>query len=242
MTSRFIFSLFAFFSFVFAVNAEPPRPPETNYEKREQHDRDGIGVFYMGREIAQFMSHRAADWLDRTTREEEEKTSQMIGLLKFRDGETVADIGAGTGYVSEKIARKIGTNGLVYATDIQPEMIEKLDAKMKTLGIANVKGLLGEIEDAKLPAGKVDTVILVDVYHEFDHPYEMTRSMIAGLKSGGRIVFVEFRGEDPKVPIKRLHKTSLAQIKKEMAVQPELEFVESLESLPWQHIIIFRKR
>ena len=225
-----------------AAAVEPSRPPETAYETRTQHDRDGTGIFYMGREIAQFMSHRGADWLDRTSREEEEKTSQLIALLKFRDGETVADIGAGTGYISEKIARVIGTNGLVYATDIQPEMIEKLDAKMSRLGIANVKGLLGAIDDAKLPAGKIDTIILVDVYHELDHPYEMTRSMIAGLKPGGRIVLVEYRAEDPNVPIKRLHKMSADQVKKEMAVHPELGPAETIESLPWQHVIIFRKK
>jgi ubiquinone/menaquinone biosynthesis C-methylase UbiE len=220
--------------------ADLPTRPE--YEKRAQHDPDGIGVFYMGREIAQFMSHLAADWLDRTTREEEEKTSRMIALLNFREGETVADIGAGTGYISEKIARIIGTKGMVYATDIQPEMIAKLDAKMKALAIPNVKGLLGAIDDAKLPPAAIDTVILVDVYHEFDHPWEMTRSMIAGLKPGGRLVFVEYRGEDPKVPIKPLHKMTVAQVMKEMAVHPELQHTQTLETLPWQHIIIFQKR
>lgn len=235
--------LFASLMFVAPVlAADIPRPPEAAYETREHHSRDGVGQFYMGREMAQFMSHRSADWLDRTTREEEEKTTQMIDLLKFREGEIVADIGAGTGYVSEKIAHKIGTNGLVYATDIQQEMIDKLDAKMKKLGIPNVKGLLGAIDDAKLPPAGIDTVIMVDVYHEFDHPWEMTRSIIAGLKPGGRIVFVEFRGEDPKVPIKPLHKMTLEQVKKEMAIHPEFEFVEHIESLPWQHLVIFRKK
>lgn len=222
--------------------AEPPRPAGAAYEKREDHDPNGTGIFYMGREIARVMGHEGADWLDRKQREREEKTSQMIEALRFREGEIVADIGAGTGYVSERIARKVGSNGVVYATDIQPEMIELLGKRMRGLGLPNVKGLLGAIDDARLPAGEVDTVILVDVYHEFDHPWEMTRSMIAGLKPGGRLVFVEFRAEDPRVPIKAVHKMTEAQVRKEMAIHPELRHAETIATLPWQHLIIFRKQ
>lgn len=222
--------------------ADIVRPPEAQYEKRAKQDRNGIGVFYMGRHIAQVMGHEGATWLERPEREREEKTELLVDLLKFRPGEVVADIGAGTGYVSLKIAKRVGTNGLVYATDIQQEMIDLFDKKMKAAGIANVKGLLGAIDDAKLPPAGVDSIIMVDVYHEFDHPWEMTRSMIAGLKPGGRIIFVEFRAEDPKVPIKQVHKMSEAQVKKEMAIHPELEHAETISALPWQHVIVFRKK
>lgn len=240
------FSRFALlFSLLLAAAPAPAqvaRPPEAAYEKRADHDRDGTGIFYFGREIAQVMGHQGASWLDRPEREEEEKTALMVDRLKFQPGDIVADIGAGTGYVSEKIAARVGPTGLVYATDIQQEMIDQLDAKMKARGVTNVKGLLGAIDDAKLPPAGVDAVIMVDVYHEFDHPWEMTRSIIAGLKPGGRLIFVEYRAEDPKVPIKKVHKMAEAQVRKEMAAHPELEHLETIPALPRQHLIVFRRR
>ena len=129
---------------------------------------------------------------------------------------------------------------MVYAEEIQPEMLDILTNKMAELGIRNVKPVLGTITDPKLPPASVDMILMVDVYHEFDHPREMTEAMVRALKPGGRLVFVEFRGEDPKVPIKPLHKMTVAQVRKEMAPFP-LKFVETLEALPIQHIIIFRK-
>ena len=218
--------------------AKPPQPP---YETRAEHDRNGIGVFYLGREIAHVMGHQAADWLERPERDEEERTDLLIDELKFRDGEVVADIGCGSGFISRKIAKKIGS-GTVYGVDIQPEMLALLAKRMAMFRITNVKGVLGTTTDPQLPPASCDTMIMVDVYHEFDKPYEMMRNMIAGLKPGGRIVFVEFRKEDPEVPIKEVHKMSLDQVRQEMAVQPELEFVESIETLPRQHIIIFKKK
>lgn len=220
--------------------AEPAPKPDPLYEKREQHDRDGIGTFFMGREIAHVMGHQAADWLERPEREEEEKTEQMVEALKFRQGEIVADIGCGSGYVARKISKHIGDKGIIYGVDIQQEMLDLLMKRMAMFRITNVKPILGDITDPKLPAESCDTMIMVDVYHEFDHPYEMISAMVKALKPGGRIVFVEFRGEDPKVPIKLLHKMTIEQVRKEMSLQP-LEFVESIETLPWQHIIIFRK-
>lgn len=226
----------------FCAWADPARPAATEYQRRTEHDRDGTGVFYLEREIAHVMSHQGAAWLDRDEREREENTSRLIECLAFRAGEVVADIGAGTGYITEKIARQVGTNGLVYATDIQPEMLERLERRMRGLGLEQVRGLQGAVDDAKLPAGRIDTIVLVDVYHELEQPWEMTRSMIAGLKPGGRLVLVEYRAEDPKVPIKRLHKMTDAQIRKEMAVHPELQHVETIGSLPWQHVVVFKKR
>ena len=216
-------------------------PPTPLYETREEHDRNGIGKFFMGREIAHVMGHQAADWLERPEREEEEKTDVMIESLKFREGEIVADIGCGSGYIARRIAKKVGATGIVYGVDIQQEMLDLLAKRMATFGIENVRPIMGEIKDPKLPAESCDTMILVDVYHEFDFPFEMMQGMIRGLKKGGRIVFVEFRGEDPGVPIKTVHKMTEGQVKKEMALQP-LEWVETIEKLPWQHIIVFRKK
>ena len=218
----------------------PPKAEAPRYETRAEHDPNGIGKFFMGREIAHVMGHQAADWLERPEREQEEKTETMVDALKLREGEVVADIGVGSGYVARKIAKRVGATGVVYGVDIQQEMLDVLAKRMAMFRITNVKPVLGEITDPKLPPESCDTMIMVDVYHEFDHPYEMIANMLRGLKPGGRIVFVEFRAEDPNVPIKTVHKMSEAQVRKEMAVHP-LEFVENIGILPWQHILIFKK-
>ena len=224
-----------------ALADDLPKPPDPLYETREQHDRNGIGKFFMGREIAHVMGHQAADWLERPEREEEEKTDVMIDALKFREGEVVADIGCGSGYIARRIAKKIGTTGIVYGVDIQQEMLDLLAKRMAMFRIENVKPIMGEVTDPKLPPESCDTMVMVDVYHEFDQPYEMIGNMVKALKKGGRIVFVEFRKEDPKVPIKEVHKMSEAQVKKEMSLHP-LEWVETIGVLPIQHIIVFRKK
>jgi ubiquinone/menaquinone biosynthesis C-methylase UbiE len=224
------------------LRAEPVAPPVPLYETRPLHDPNGIGKFFLGREIAHVMGHQAADWLERPEREEEEKTDVMVEALKFKEGEVVADIGCGSGYVSRKIARKIGEKGIVYGVDIQQEMLDLLAKRMAMFRIGNVRPVIGTTTDPKVPAESCDTMIMVDVYHEFDQPYEMIRSMIAGLKPGGRIVFVEFRKEDPAVPIKEVHKMSEAQVRKEMAVHPELTFEQNIGTLPRQHLIVFRKK
>lgn len=220
---------------------ELPKPPDPLYETREEHDRNGIGKFFMGREIAHVMGHQAADWLERPEREEEEKTDAMIDALKFREGEVVADIGCGSGYISRRISKKIGAKGVVYGVDIQQEMLDLLAKRMAMFRIGNVKPVMGEVTDPKLPAESCDTMIMVDVYHEFDQPYEMIGNMVKALKRGGRIVFVEFRKEDANVPIKEVHKMSEAQVKKEMSLH-SLEWVETIGVLPMQHIIVFRKK
>lgn len=219
------------------VAADLPR-----YEMRQEHHPDGIGKFYMGREIAHVMGHQAADWLERPEREEEERTDLLIDALKLRPGEAVADLGAGTGYMSERMARRVGEKGVVYAVDIQQEMLDRLGKKMRRRGIENIRPILGTATDPKLPAASVDTILMVDVYHELDHPFEMTQAMARALRPGGRIVLVEFRGEDPNVPIKELHKMTEAQLKKEMAAFPQLAWAETLKILPQQHIITFRKK
>ncbi len=203
--------------------------------------RDGTGKWYMGREISHVMGHQGADWLERPEREAEEKTEQLIELLKFQKGEVVADIGAGTGYLTRKIAKPIGTNGTVYAVEIQQEMLDILTNKLSNLGVHNVKPALGTITDPKLPEAAIDTIIMVDVYHEFDHPHEMMQAMTKSLRKGGRMVFVEYRAEDPNVPIKPLHKMTEAQVRKE-AEGHSLVWHETISTLPRQHIIIFKKR
>ena len=236
-----------FFTFALLVLASLPCRAQTNapngpthYELRQQHDPDGIGKFFMGREIAYVMGHQAANWLERPERDQEERPDLLLPALKIKAGDAVADIGAGTGFYTRRLAKLVGEKGTVYAVEIQQEMLDLLTNKMAELKIHNVKPVLGTVTDPKLPQASVDLILMVDVYHEFDFPYEMTAAMCRALKPGGRMVFVEFRGEDPKVPIKPVHKMTVAQVRKEMALQP-LQWQETIESLPWQHIIVFTK-
>jgi ubiquinone/menaquinone biosynthesis C-methylase UbiE len=238
MHSR-LFALF-FLHLASAAFAAETSTTTNHYEFRREHSRDGIGKFYMGREIAHVMGHQAADWLERPERDEEEHTEKLVANLKIKPGDVLADIGAGTGYFTRRLAAKTGPTGRVLAVDIQPEMLDLLTNQMARAGLRNVKPILGTITDPKLPAASVDLALMVDVYHEFDHPFEMMQAITHALKPGGRVVFVEFRGEDPNVPIKPLHKMTEAQVKKEMSVLA-LEWVETQNVLPRQHILVFRK-
>ncbi|HLH57039.1 MAG TPA: class I SAM-dependent methyltransferase [Verrucomicrobiae bacterium] len=214
---------------------------DTNrYEFRAAHDPDGIGKIYMGREIAQVMGHQGADWLERPERELEEQPDKMVGLLGIKPGQVLADIGAGTGYMSRRLALNTGRGGKVLAVDIQPEMLDLLRQNMASAGISNVVPVLGTESDPKLPENAVDLVLMVDVYHEFDFPYEMMSNICRALKPKGRVVFVEFRAEDPNVPIKPLHKMSEKQVRKEMSTFP-LRWIFSNETLPRQHVLFFEK-
>lgn len=215
--------------------------PDPLYEVRADHSPDGIGKFFLGREIAHFMSHFGAPWLERPEREEEEQPTRLIEALQLRPGDKVADVGAGSGYLSWRMAKKVQPGGMVLATDIQPEMLEILRTNVTMRGVTNVAPVLGTTRDPRLPAGQLDLVIMVDVYHEFDHPFEMMQGIAAALKPGGRVVFVEYRGEEKWIPIKPLHKMTEAQLRKEMDFHP-LDWVETLRILPRQHVVIFRKR
>jgi FkbM family methyltransferase len=221
--------------------AAPPAPTTTTAPIYETHKASpgGIGKSYMGREIAQVMGHPAADWLERPERAEEEHTEVLVANMDLKETEVAADIGAGTGYFSFRMARKL-PKGKVLAVDIQPEMLDLLRAKAKELNVTNVQPVLGEITDPKLPASAVDVVLMVDAYHEFDHPREMMESIVRSLKPGGRVVLVEYRAEDPTVPIKRLHKMSEAQARMEMAAVG-LVHKETKPILPRQHLMIFEK-
>jgi len=195
----------------------------------------------MGREIAKVMSFYGASWLERPERTEEERPEHVLAALDLKPGMVVADVGAGSGYYSSRMAERVGPKGTVYAVDVQPEMLDILRLQMKQQKISNVRPILGGETDPKLPAGALDLAIMVDVYHELEYPYEMLAAIVRSLKPGGRVAFVEFRGDDATVPIKALHTMTEAQLKKEAAVQP-LEWVRTARDLPWQHVIVFRKR
>ncbi|QDT15627.1 class I SAM-dependent methyltransferase [Alienimonas californiensis] len=232
--------------------AKPQAAVETPlYEDRPGADPNGIDRYYMGRQIAQVMGHQGANWLERRTRQQEEDLATLIKLLKLEPGMVVADIGAGSGVIAQRMAPKVAgppkgrgdaPGGVVKAVDIQPEMIARLRGRMKQRGIDNVEPVLSDPTDPKLEEGSVDLAVMVDVYHEFDDPHAMTAALVKALKPGGRLVWVEYRQEDPRVPIKEIHKMSEAQVKKE-AGRPEfgLEFVDTADELPRQHVITFRK-
>lgn len=220
--------------------AESSPPDGARYEQRRA-SRDGIGKFYVGREIAHVMGHQGAGWLERPEREAEERTDVLLEALALRPGEKVADVGAGSGYFSWRMAQKVGPEGRVYAVEIQQEFLDLLMANMRRRQVADrIVPVLGTTRDPGLPEGAVDTILLVDVYHEFDYPYEMTRAMVRALKPGGRLVLVEYRGEDPAVPIKPLHKMTLAQVRKELSAHPVV-FDRVIDVLPRQHVIVFRR-
>ena len=201
---------------------------------------DGIGKRYMGREIAQVMGWHGAAWLEREEREREERTDLLLTELALKPGMVVADIGAGTGYIARRMATLVGPMGVVYAVDVQPEMIRMLQALAAKAALAQVKPVLGGVDDVRLPASSVDLAIMVDVYHELEFPREVLASIVRALKPGGRVVFVEYRAEDPRVPIKALHKMSEAQVRREAGVLA-LSWERTAGGLPWQHVIVFRK-
>jgi ubiquinone/menaquinone biosynthesis C-methylase UbiE len=229
-----------------AAAQEPDTPPAPKSKakakspaKARRPRRDAPGT-YMGRPIAEPMSYLGADWLFRPEREQEEQPDAMLDALKIRPGSTVADIGAGAGYTSLRLSKRVGPKGTVLATDLQPEMLQMLRANARQAGVTNIKPIRCTQADPKLPEGQVDLALMVDVYHEASDPEALLRGVRKALKPGGRLVLVEFRAEDPDVPIKPEHKMTLAQVRKE--VEPRgFTFKESLEFLPWQHIILFEK-
>ena len=210
------------------------------YQTNSIHDPDGLGKFYLGREIAQVMGHAGANWLERPERQEEERPDLLLKALNLKPGDKVADIGAGTGYHTRRMAEQVGPEGTVFAVDIEPEMLESLKARISAAGLHNVKPVLGTLKNPRLPPNSLDLVLIVDVYHELEFPFEMMQEICGALKPGGRVALVEFRGEDPNVPIKPVHKMTEAQVRKELETHP-LRWVETIRTLPWQHLIIFER-
>ncbi len=195
---------------------------------------------YMGREIAQTMHYQGAEWLIRDEREREERCSMMLANLGLKKGMTVCDMGCGNGFHTLKIAELIGEQGQVIGVDIQPKMLEFLRDRMEEQGIENVIPILGSLHNPRLPANSIDLILLVDVYHEFSHPVQMLAAMRKGLKPDGVIVLVEFRAEDPDVPIKPLHKMSKQQVNQELTANG-FKLVRQFDELPWQHMMCFGK-
>lgn len=222
-----------------SVSSALPTQTDATYTYRDVHSPDGIGKFYLGREIAQVMGHLGAGWLERPGREREEQPQKAIAALDLKPTDTVADIGAGTGYFSFRMSPLV-PQGKVLAVDIQPEMLEMIEALKREKGITNVEPVLGTVSDPKLGRSRVDLALMVDAYHEFEYPKEMMQSLVQALKPGGRVVLLEYRGENPLIAIKPLHKMTQQQVRKEMAAVG-LVWQETKNDLPQQHILVFRK-
>jgi ubiquinone/menaquinone biosynthesis C-methylase UbiE len=217
-----------------------PKPKANGARTKKSAARRDPPGFYMGRQIAEVMSWEGVDWLYRETRIEEEQPEAMLDALKIPKGATVADVGAGAGYHSVRMAKRVGPKGRVLASDLQPEMLRMLQRNAREARVTNIKPIRATQLDPKLPEAEVDLILMVDVYHECSDPDITLQGLWKALKPKGRLVLVEFRGEDETVPIKPEHKMTLNQVRKE--VEPQgFSFKESLEFLPWQHVIIFEK-
>lgn len=209
------------------------------YTKRNG-DPDGSGKWYMGREIAPVMSHYGIGWLERSEREEEERVSLLLVNMDLKPGETVADIGAGSGYHVVRMAPLLAPSGRVKAIDIQQEMLDFMAEKTRKMKLSNVDLVLGTEKSLGLQPSSIDKMLLVDVYHEFAFPMEMGQSMYRALKPGGLIFLIEYRYEDPDVPIKWVHKMTEKQAIAEMNAAG-FKFIKNMENLPWQHCLVFTK-
>jgi ubiquinone/menaquinone biosynthesis C-methylase UbiE len=212
---------------------------QSKYYSYRQPSFDGTGKVYLGREIAQVMGHQGADWLERPDRSTEERPQQMVAALNLKPTDIVADIGAGTGYISQLLARQV-PQGKVLAVDVQPEMVALLKQRIKQSKITNIQPQLGTETSPELPPASIDLAIMVDAYHEFSYPQEMMAGIVTALKPGGRVVLAEYRGEDPLVFIKPRHKTTQQQIQREMSALG-LKFQHNDRVLPQQHLLFFSK-
>src|SRR5262245_42765056 len=228
-----------FSSYPMDAQAKPaaPAPAAPLYETRANHDPNGTGKFYMGREIAQVMGPGGIPWLDRPERDSEEKPAEVIKAMKLHGNEVIADLGAGSGYFTFRLAAKARK---VLAIELQDEMIATLRQRAGAQKIANVEVIKGTECDPHLPAGGVDLVLMVDVYHELSCPFEVMTEVRKALRREGRVMFVEYRKEDPSVSIKDVHKMSVAQLEKEM-LAVRFRRLQTVEVLPLQHIVISEK-
>ena len=222
-----------------ALLAENPGISNESAYTEGEASRDGIGKFYMGREISKVMGHLGAGWLERPERVQQERTDLLIEKLALKPTNHVVDLGAGSGYFTFRIAPLV-PQGKVYAVDISPEMLAIVRAKMRKSNAENIETVLSTVTDLKLENNSADCVLIVDAYHEFSHPLEMGKSIYDTLKPGGKLVLIEYRMEDPGIPIKKLHKMSEKQAIKEISAVG-LKWEETSEALPQQHFMVFRK-
>lgn len=236
-----LFSLFLSFILLSTCEAQEKAAPTTGEDTYtfKTPSRDGIGKYYLGREIAHVMGHLGSDWLERQEREQEERVNLALKNMKLKPDEVIADIGAGSGYYSFRMAKRV-SKGKVLAVDLQPEMLDIMRQKIKRNKVKNIELIQGQEANPNLTKHSVDMVLMVDVYHELSYPKEMMEQIVAALKPGGRFILLEYRMEDPKVPIKRLHKMSLEQAVKEMKAVG-LQLKENIGNLPWQHFMVFVK-
>ncbi|MEL4894110.1 class I SAM-dependent methyltransferase [Crocosphaera sp. Alani8] len=231
--------LFGSQSFTYDASIISEKSSDDYYQYHALHSRDGIGKFYLGREIAKVMGHQEFLWLERPNREQEENPSKVIDSLDLKSTDTVADIGAGSGYFSFRLASLV-PDGKVLAVDIQPEMLDIIDFLKEENKVNNVKTILGDTKNINLPKNSVDVVLMVDAYHEFEYPKEMMDDVAFALKPNGRVFLAEYRRENPLIPIKTLHKMTTKQVKKEMS-QVGLVWEKTEEILPQQHLMFFTK-
>ena len=224
--------------------AQPPATDEpateTTDADRPRPENEKARKVYLGRTVAKPMSHLGAGWLIRPERDDEEKASESFRILKITEGMTVCDLGCGNGYWTLPMARKVGETGRVLAVDIQPEMLEKLNHFAKRSKLKNIEPILGKVDDPRLPKGEVDLLLMVDVYHEFSHPESMLWGIRNSLKPTGVVALLEYRKEDPTVPIKLLHKMPKSQIMKEYEANG-FKLVREYNKLPWQHLMFFAR-
>lgn len=227
-----------FITLFFQNTQAQPQDNKSSYTYKKG-DPNGIGKWYLGREIAYVMGFQGIDWLEGPEREKEENTSKLINNMDIQPNDVIADIGAGSGYHVFKMAPK-ATKGNIYAIDIQEEMLFAIQYRAESLNIENVIVSKGSETNVNLPENSIDKVLLVDVYHEFNYPKEMIASIKKALKPNGKIYLIEYRGEDPTVPIKKVHKMTEAQAVKEMKVAG-FKLIENITNLPWQHCMVFCK-
>jgi ubiquinone/menaquinone biosynthesis C-methylase UbiE len=219
-----------------ATAKRKPRPPAIDMGVDREAVIPPAATHYRGREIAQTMHYTGAPWLVRESRQREEDCRLLLEALAVKEGQRICDLGCGNGFYTLELARLVGPEGIVYAVDIQPEMLRMLARRAAEEGLTNIRPILGTFVDPRLPKGAVDMVLCVDVYHEFSHPEEMLARIRESLAEGGQLVLAEFRGEDPAVPIKPLHKMTKAQIRAEL--EPAgFRVVREFNKLPWQHLI-----
>lgn len=218
------------------ASAASPAP----YETRAQHDPDGIGKFYLGREIAHVMGPGGVSWLERPQREREERPQLTIAALQIEAGQTIADLGAGSGYYTFRIAPLVGERGRVLAIDVEPRMLRIISKRAEREGVENISTVLGTPSDPNLEPNSIDLLFMVDVYHELEYPFEVMTKVREALRPGGRVALIEYRAEDPTVPIKPVHKMTERQIVKELTAAG-FRHQKTVRDLPLQHLVLFQK-